>query len=128
MKFATVSKSLVIGLALLVAANAFAATKGSLQLNNPTTVNGVKLKPGDYKVQWEGTGPNVELSIIQGKTVLAKAPARLIELSNASTQSAAVTLRSDNGTSTLSGIRFEGKKYALEVGAASDGMQAGSSN
>ncbi len=37
MKFATVSKSLVMGLALLVASSAFAATKGSLQLNNPVT-------------------------------------------------------------------------------------------
>ena len=53
MKFATVSKSLVMGLALLLASSAFAATKASLQLNNPVTVNGTKLKPGDYKLQWE---------------------------------------------------------------------------
>ena len=127
MKFATVSKSLVVGLALLLAASAFAATKGTLQLNNPTTVNGVKLKPGEYKVQWDGAGPNVEVSILQGKSVLAKAPARLVDLSAASPHSAAVIMRNDDGTSTLSGIRFEGKKFALEVGSASDGTQAGSS-
>ena len=51
MKFATVSKSLVMGLALLLASSAFAATKASLQLHNPTMVNGTKLQPGDYKLE-----------------------------------------------------------------------------
>jgi hypothetical protein len=32
-----------------------------------------------------------------------------------------------DGTSTLAGARFEGKKFALEIGESSDGMQAGSS-
>ena len=84
MKFATVSKSLVLGLALTLASSAFAASKANLTLNNPTSVNGTKLKPGDYKLEWDGTGPNV-------------------------------------------GVRFQGKKYALELGEGGDGMQAGSS-
>jgi hypothetical protein len=49
MKFASVSKSVVLGLALLLASSAFAGTKASLLLNNPVTVNGTTLKPGDYK-------------------------------------------------------------------------------
>jgi hypothetical protein len=57
MKFATVSKSLVLGLALLLASSAFAATKGSLQLSNPVTVNGTTLKPGDYKVSGRAAAP-----------------------------------------------------------------------
>jgi len=32
-----------------------------------------------------------------------------------------------DGTSTLSGVRFEGKKIALELSQSSDQMQAGSS-
>ena len=75
-EFATVSKSLVMGLALLLASSAFAATKANLTLQNPTTVNGTKLKPGDYKLEWDGSGPNVEVSIMQGKKVLAKVPAK----------------------------------------------------
>ena len=70
----------MLGLALLLASSAFAATKASLQLSNPVMVNGTKLKPGDYKVEWEGTGPNVELSIMQGKNVVAKVPAHVVEL------------------------------------------------
>jgi hypothetical protein len=127
MKFATVSKSLVMGLALLLASSAFAATKASLQLSNPVTVNGTKLKPGDYKLQWEGAGPNVELSILQGNKVIAKAPAHVVELDVPAANDAAVTRKSDSGTSSLAGIRFQGKKLALELGEASDSMQAGSS-
>ena len=57
MKFATISKSLVMGLALLLASSAFAATKANLTCKSPTTVNGTKLKAGDYKLQWDGSGP-----------------------------------------------------------------------
>jgi hypothetical protein len=127
MKFATVSKTLVMGMALLLASSAFAANKGSLQLNNPTTVNGTQLKPGDYKVQWDGSGPNVELSIMQGKNVVAKVPAHVVTLDTASANDAAVTRKNDSGPNSLAGVRFQGKKFALELGEASDGMQSGSS-
>src|SRR4029077_4411204 len=75
------SKSLFLGLALLLATSAFAANKGSLQIQEPTSVNGTKLAPGDYKLEWDGTGPSVELSIMQGKKVIAKVPAHVVDLS-----------------------------------------------
>ena len=64
----------MLGLALLLTSSAFAGTKANLSINSPVTVNGTTLRPGDYKVQWEGSGPNVELSILQGKNVVAKRP------------------------------------------------------
>jgi hypothetical protein len=127
MKFATVSKSVVMGLALLLASSAFAATKATMVLQDTATINGAKLKPGEYKLQWDGTGPNVEVSIMQGKTVLAKVPAKVVDLSSPAPYNAALLKRNDDGTSTLKGARFEGKKLALELGESSDGMQAGSS-
>ena len=127
MKFATVSKSLVMGLALLLATSAFAATKGNVQFNNPVLVNGTTLKPGEYKVQWEGSGPNVELSIMQGKNVVAKVPAHVVDLQTPSANDAAVTRKNDSGPNSLAGLRFQGKKFAIELGEASDGMEAGSS-
>jgi hypothetical protein len=126
MKFATVSKSLVMGLALMLATSAFASDKGKLQINHPVTVNGTTLKPGDYKLEWTGNGGNVELSIIQGKNVLAKVPAHVVDLNSPSVNDAAV-VNNDNGNKTLTGVRFEGKKFALELGESSDSMQAGSS-
>jgi hypothetical protein len=127
MKFATISKSLIMGLALLLASSAFAAEKASLTLTHPATVNGTTLNAGDYKLQWDGTGPNVEVSIVKGKNVVAKVPAKIVELRSAPQNNAAVMRVNSDGTSTLSGARFEGKKYGLELGDSSDGMQPGSS-
>ncbi len=127
MKFATVSKSVMLGLALLLASSAFAATKGSLQISHPVTVNGTQLKPGDYKVEWDGSGPNVDVSILQGKNVIAKTQAHVVDLSAAPDSNAAVIRTNSDGSSSLSGVRFGGKKTALEFGEASDGMEAGSS-
>ncbi len=127
MKFTTMSKSLVMGLALLLASSAFAGTKGGLQLSNAVTVSGTTLKPGDYKVQWEGAGPNVELSIMKGSHVLAKVPAHVVALQSPAANDAA-EIRTDGGTNSLAGIRFEGKKFALELTGSGEGMQAGGSS
>jgi hypothetical protein len=122
-RFATVSKSLFMGLALLVATSAFAGTKGSVQLHYLTNVNGTKLKPGEYKLEWEGTGSNVEVSIINGKNVVAKVPARVVDLSAPSENTAAVVKHNDDGSTDLEGVRFAGKKYSLELGGG-DGTAA----
>ena len=131
MKFATVSKSLVssltMGLALLLASSAFATTKGDLHLNNTTSINGTKLKPGDYKLVWDGAGPDVEVSIMQGKSVLAKAAAKVVDLGSPAQNNAVVVTHKDDGTTSLAGARFEGKKFALELGDTAEGMQPGSS-
>jgi hypothetical protein len=118
MKFATISKSVVLGLSVLLASSAFAANKGSLTLINPASINGTQLKAGDYRLEWDGAGPAVEVSIMPGKVVDLSAPAQ---------NNAAIVQKSDSGPNTLSGARFEGKKFALELGTSSDGMQAGSS-
>jgi len=110
------SKSVFLGLALLLATSAFAANKGSLQVQEPLNVNGTKLAPGDYKIQWDGTGPSVELSIMQGKKVVTKVPAHVVDLSSASPSDAAVVKNNGDGTKSLSEVRLSGRKFALAVG------------
>jgi hypothetical protein len=110
------SKSLFLGLALLLATSAFAANKGSLQIQEPTSVNGTKLAPGDYKLEWDGNGPSVELSIMQGRKVIAKVPAHVVDLSKPAQNDAAVVKNSEDGTKTLSEVRLSGKKFAFAVG------------
>src|SRR3984893_18387327 len=122
MKFATVSKSLLMGSALFLASSAFAANKASMLLQSPVTINGATLKPGDYRAEWNGSSANVALSITQGKKVLAKVPAHVVDLQTASNSDATVIRRNDDGTNSLTGVRFGVKKFALEVGEASDGI------
>lgn len=126
MKFATVSKTLIMGVALLLASSAFAATKASLSLPQATVVNGTKLSPGDYKLEWDGTGPDVQVSILQGKKVIAKVQAKLVDVSSPYENDAAVVQHNSDGSASLAEARFHGKKYALQIGETNDGMQAGS--
>jgi hypothetical protein len=51
----------------------------------------------------------------------------MVELQTPAADDAAVTRKNDNGPNTLEAIRFQGKKFSLELGEASDGMQPGSS-
>jgi hypothetical protein len=110
------SKSLFLGLALLLATSALAANKGSLSVQEPVMVNGTKLPAGDYKVQWEGTGPSVELSITQGKKVIAKVPAQIVNLEAPSSSDAVVVKKNGDGSKSLSEVRLSGKKFAIAVG------------
>jgi hypothetical protein len=119
MKVSKMLKGLLLGLALLLATNTFAANRGPVQLSDPVTVSGKQLKAGDYTVKWGGRGPNVELNILQGRNVVATVPARLIDLNYSSDSNAAVTKLNSDGSKSLSEIRFSGKKYALAIGEES---------
>ena len=117
MKFANVSKGLLLGLALLLATSVFAASnKGSVQFMDSVTVSGKQLPAGDYSVKWEGNGPNVELNILKGNKVVATTPARLIDLSQKANNDAAVVKSNDDGSRSLAEIHFGGKKYGLAIG------------
>lgn len=110
------SKNLFLGLALLLATSAFAANKGSLSVQEAVTVNGTRLAAGDYKVQWDGNGPNVELSITQGKKVLAKVPARMVNLDQPAQGDSAVVRNNNDGSKSLTEVRLSGKRFAFAVG------------
>jgi len=125
MKVSKISKGLLLGLALLLAATAFAANKGTLQVSDPVTVSGKQLGSGEYTVKWEGTGPNVELNILRGKNVVATVPARMVDLDRTQNTDATVTVINDSGRKSLSEIRFAGKKYALAIGAESAKAESG---
>ena len=118
------SKSLFLWLALLLATSAFAINKGSLTIQEPVTVNGTKIAAGDYKVQWEGTGPNVELSITQGKKVVAKVPAHMVDLGAPSPSDAAVVRNNGDGGKSLSEVRLSGKKFSLSIGEETSKAEA----
>jgi hypothetical protein len=110
-----VSKCLALGAMLLLAVSAFASNKGSLTVPDAFTVNGKQLAAGEYTVKWEGSGPNVELSIEQRGKVVASAPAHLVDLNKSADTSSAIVRTNSDGSRALSEIRFGGKKYALAI-------------
>lgn len=118
MKFANVSKGLLLGLTLMLATSVFAASanKGSLQIFDSVTVAGRTLQAGEYAVKWEGTGSNVQLNILKGSKVVATTAARLVDLNQATGSDSAVVKSNGDGSRSLSEIRFGGKKYAIAIG------------
>ena len=68
----------------------------------------------------------VSLQGLKGKTVVAKVPAKVVDLNSPAANTAVVVTTNSDGSRSLTGARFEGKKFALEIGESSDGMQAGS--
>jgi len=50
---------------------------------------------------------------MQGKNVVAKAPAKVVDLSTPAANNAAVVVKNGDGSTTLAGARFEGKKFRL---------------
>jgi len=129
MKFANVSKGLLLGLALLLATSAFAASnRGSMELMDPVTVSGKQLPAGEYSVKWDGSGPNVELNILKGNKVVATTPARLIDLSEKPNSDSAIVQQNGDGSRSLTEIHFGGKKYALAIGNESASMDGSGSS
>lgn len=121
------AKSVVLGLAVLLASSAFASNKGSLQVLEPLEINGQQLAPGDYQLRWDGTGSNVEVSILQGKKEIAKTWAKVVELDKASLYDLSIIDHS-NGKATVSEVRFGGKKFALALGASEKAEMSGTSS
>ena len=123
-----VCKSFLLGFTLLLAAGAFAANKGPLQITDPTAVGGKQLKPGDYTVTWDGDGPNVQLNIMKGNKVVTTVPAHVMAVDHSPASNSVVATQNPDGSKSLSEIRFSGKKYTLEIGANMGGSQTGSSD
>jgi hypothetical protein len=73
-------KSLFVFAMLALPALAFAADKksASVQIAQPVTVAGTQIAPGNYRLVWEGNGPDVTVTFLEGKKTVATAPARLI--------------------------------------------------
>ena len=118
-------KHICLAAIVLVAGNALAASKGSLELQHPTTVAGKQLAMGSYTVQWEGSGDRVDLKIYQGKNVVASTPARLLKVDHPIASDSAVVTANDDKTYSLAEIRFGGKKFALEIVNDASGAGAG---
>ncbi len=122
------SKLIVLAISLLVALAAFAGDmhKASLATVDTLQVNGKSLPAGDYKVTWEGNGPNLQLSILKNHAVVATTDAHLVQLSRKSPNNVAITQANADGTRTLQEIRFAGKDFGFALGQSDQAQMKGS--
>ena len=123
MKLNNLAKSVVLGLATLLATSAFASNKATIHVQEAVQVNGQQLPAGDYQLRWDGTGSNVELSFMKGKKEVAKTTAKVVDLDEKQSYDSTVVDRS-SGTPSVTQVRFAGKKYALVIGGEASAMTA----
>jgi hypothetical protein len=107
----------VFGAALLFSTGAFAQeeNKGKLSLPETVTVQGKPLPAGDYKLQWDGAGPSVQLKILKGKETVATVPARIVPEQNKNAVNSYGVTKQQDGTRALSAIYLGGKNFNLEI-------------
>ena len=109
----------LMSFAMLFATTAWAANKGSLRVQSTTMVGKTQLPAGEYTVQWEGAGADVELTIKLDNRVKATVPAKVIPLDQPFREDAAVLDTDGNRDRRLLGIRFSGKRFFLQIKPAS---------
>ncbi len=117
------------GASLLSLASAFAAgaSKGTLHLYESVDVQGKQLPPGEYKVEWNGEGPQVELNITSGKKTVASVPAQVVTVSEKNRTDGYAAKKSEDGRNALTDIFFQGKTYEIRLGdqAGAEASQPG---
>ena len=122
MKSTLFSRAIFATLVLAFAASAFAASdshKSSFQISAATQVNGTTLPAGEYTAQWEGSGPTVQVNIMQGRKVVATAPAQVVTLDSKASDTQAEVLNGSKGERQLKVLQFAGKKFSLQLGSES---------
>jgi len=90
----------------MVAAGVSAADKGSgnVTISESVKIGASQLAPGDYKLSWEGTGPNVQVTFSRGKNSFTT-PATITDQSNPYGRTA-VIVKQDNGSRVLNSIQL----------------------
>lgn len=128
MKSSALLNLMAAGSVLLLTANAFTASKGSLTIPKKVSVEGKTLPAGEYSVKWEGDGPNVELKLLRDGKLIATVPAHTIALQHKDEQDSVFIKKNDDGTESMSEIHFSGKKYAFAIGNEATQGDAGAGN
>ncbi len=70
----------IVALMLMTPAALLAAPKNSknVTFSETLTINGTQVPPGEYRVEWQGTGTSVEASILRAGKVLVSSPATIV--------------------------------------------------
>jgi hypothetical protein len=85
----------------------------SVDISSAVQIGTTQLKPGSYKVEWQGSGPVVQVSFEQNGKTLVTVPATLKTAENQVTQNAVMIDKASADTSTLKEIDFARQKEAL---------------
>jgi hypothetical protein len=126
MKMSRVS-IMLFGSALVFSSAALAGenNKTKLQLANKIVVDGKPIEAGNYRVEWDGSGPAVQVKLLQGNQTVATLSAHLTEQADRNPQDAYAITTEPDGSRALTAIYPGGKRLALEFDQSAAGPQSG---
>jgi hypothetical protein len=84
-------------------------------LQEKVTVEGKQLSPGTYRLEWDGTGPDVRVNILRGKEMVATVPAHLVEQQARNAQDGYGTNAEADGSRSLTSVYVAGKHFILQL-------------
>src|ERR1700686_5505192 len=94
----------------------------SAEISDVVQIGSTQLKPGNYKVEWQVTGPAVQVTFQQNGKTMVTVPGTLKSNDDRVTRDAIVTEATSAGTSTLKEIDFGHQKLALVFNQNPRGM------
>ncbi|MGA2375849.1 MAG: hypothetical protein ABSF72_10025 [Candidatus Sulfotelmatobacter sp.] len=99
-------------LAVLAPLSAFARDKNQHSVDIPSNVQvgGKRLEAGSYKVEWQGAGPDVQVTFLRHGKAVATVPGTLKTNDSRVTADA---IQTDSSSNTLNEIDFGRDKEAL---------------
>ena len=102
-------------LAFLSTVGALARDKNqrSVEIPDSVQVGGTQLKPGDYRVEWQGTGPDVKVNFVRDGKIVATVPGTLKTNEAQVVQDGIVTDTTSANTQTLKEIDLGHHKESL---------------
>jgi hypothetical protein len=118
--------AIVAVLASSLSLNAFAKDKNETHVwfSERVQIGSNEVKPGDYKLRWDGNGPDVKVQVVKDKDVVATVPAKL--LANESTRNGnavtgdAVTISGNGDIKQLDRVDFARGRQSLVFGEGMD--------
>jgi hypothetical protein len=107
----------LMGASVVFSSGAFAgdANKGKLHLEDRTIIDGKPVNAGHYTVEWTGTGPTVQVTLLHGKQAVATFPAHITEQPTPNHDNAYSSATAADGSNRLKTIYIGGKRTALEL-------------
>lgn len=102
-------------LALPVTAFAKDKNEGNLMLSSPVQVGSTQLEPGSYKVEWQGSGPTVNVDILQDNKTVVTSPAKVVTYSEGVDAVVTGPAAADPQKTTLQEIDFGKQKEGLRL-------------
>ena len=93
--------------------------QGNLKLFDPVQVGSTQLEPGNYKVQWNGAGPTVNVDILQNNKTVATTSAKLVGYTSGYDAVVTEPAANQSQAKTLEEIDFGKQKAGLQFKPAS---------